>query len=84
MTHILERHFTDYWNGSVKANQTFFSEDMSVEDVQSAIVDVMKQNRSTLVSRGTVGTYQIQGEVNGTRYVLGINNGRVGQFYPLK
>jgi hypothetical protein len=27
--------------------------------------------------------YQITGNVNGTDYVLGLNNGRVGQFYPV-
>lgn len=26
--------------------------------------------------------YQIRGNVNGVDYVLGMNRGRVGQFYP--
>jgi hypothetical protein len=83
MSHILTRHYGPAWDGSVKANQTFFGDAMSIDDVQGAILDVMRQNRDALISRGTNGMYQIQGNVNGVDYVLGINNGHVGQFYPL-
>jgi hypothetical protein len=83
MTHILERHHPTYWDGSVKAQQSFFDPKMSVSDVQDAIGSVMQQNRDTLISRGSRGMYQIRGNVNGTDYVLGLNNGRVGQFYPV-
>ncbi|MFI5705442.1 RHS repeat-associated core domain-containing protein [Streptomyces xanthochromogenes] len=83
MTHILERHHPMYWDGSVKAQQSFFDPKMSVSDVQDAIGSVMQQNRDTLISRGSRGMYQIRGNVNGTDYVLGLNNGRVGQFYPV-
>ncbi|MDH6113512.1 RHS repeat-associated protein [Kitasatospora sp. MAP12-15] len=84
MTHILERHHPTYWDGSVKAQQSFFDPKMSVSDIQDAIGSVMQQNRDTLISRGSRGMYQIRGSLNGTNYVLGLNNGRVGQFYPVK
>ncbi len=83
MTHILERHAPDYWDGSVKAQQSFFDPNMSVSDIQDAIGSVMQQNRDTIIRRGSRGMYQIRGNVNGTDYVLGLNNGRVGQFYPV-
>jgi hypothetical protein len=43
------------WDGSVKAQQSFFGRSMSVDDVQSAIGDVMRQNRDTLIQRGLLG-----------------------------
>ncbi|WP_338686578.1 polymorphic toxin-type HINT domain-containing protein [Streptomyces acidiscabies] len=82
MEHILTRHHPKYWDGSVKKTQSFFDPNMSVSDVQNAIGEVMKQNRDTLLQRGSKGMYQISGKVNGVDYVLGMNKGRVGQFYP--
>ncbi|WP_316741008.1 RHS repeat-associated core domain-containing protein [Streptomyces sp. MK7] len=82
MEHILTRHHPNYWDGSVKKTQSFFDSSMSVDDVQDAIGQVMRQNRDTLVQRGSQGMYQIRGNVNGVDYVLGMNRGRVGQFYP--
>ncbi|GHE83706.1 hypothetical protein GCM10018772_02740 [Streptomyces fumanus] len=83
MEHILTRHHPKMWDGSVKAQQSFFDPKMSVADVQDAIGQVMRQNRDALVQRGSRGMYQIQGKVNGVDYVLGMNKGRVGQFYPV-
>lgn len=82
MEHILTRHHPKYWDGSVKKKQSFFDSSMSVDDVRGAIGQVMRQNRDTLVQRGSQGMYQIRGNVNGVNYVLGMNRGRVGQFYP--
>ncbi len=82
MEHILTRHHPKYWDGSVKKTQSFFDSSMSVDDVQGAIGQVMRQNRDTLIQRGSQGMYQIRGNVNGVDYVLGMNRGRVGQFYP--
>ncbi|WP_201319379.1 S8 family serine peptidase [Paenibacillus sp. EPM92] len=82
MTHILERHHPSYWDGSVKSSQTFFNESISIDDISSAIQSVMSQNRETLINKGATGMYQITGSYNGTEYILGLNNGRVGQFYP--
>ncbi|MEU6263196.1 polymorphic toxin-type HINT domain-containing protein [Saccharopolyspora shandongensis] len=82
MEHILARHHPEYWDGSVKAAQSFFDSGMSIDDVQGAIGEVMRQNRDALLRRGSRGMYQIRGNVNGVDYVLGMNRGRVGQFYP--
>ncbi|MEU8227944.1 polymorphic toxin-type HINT domain-containing protein, partial [Kribbella sp. NPDC048915] len=82
LEHILTRHHPKYSDGSVKKTQSFFGSSMSVDDVQGAIGQVMRQNRDTLIQRGSRGMYQIRGNVNGVDYVLGINRGRVGQFYP--
>ena len=81
MKHILERHHPNYWDGSVKKAQTFFDKSMSIDDIKNAIFSVLKQNRDILNQRGTIGMYQIKGEVNGIQYTLGLKNGRVGQFY---
>ncbi|MBA2945869.1 putative T7SS-secreted protein [Streptomyces himalayensis] len=82
MAHILERHHPEYWDGSVKANQSFFDRKMTVEEVEHAIYETLKQNREKLTQPGNPQMFQIQGKVNGVDYVLGINRGRVGQFYP--
>ncbi|EPG7576104.1 RHS repeat domain-containing protein [Providencia rettgeri] len=82
MKHILERHHPDFWDGSIKAKQTFFSRDMKVSDITDAVENVVKQNRDTLIKKGTVGKYQISGQYQGQDYVVGFKNGRVGQFYP--
>ncbi|MCA5894908.1 hypothetical protein LEP48_16350 [Isoptericola sp. NEAU-Y5] len=81
LTHVLERHHPTYWDGSVKARQSFFDESMSIDDVQAAIGDVARQNREQLARIGA-GTGQVQGSVNGVDYVLGVSRGRIGQFYP--
>jgi hypothetical protein len=83
MEHILTRHHPTYWDGTVRNIQTFFNKSMSVDEVRSAVRSVMLQNRATLMQNGTNGAYQIRGSVNGVEYVLGVNTGRVGQFYPL-
>ncbi|WP_370945090.1 polymorphic toxin-type HINT domain-containing protein [Amycolatopsis sp. cg5] len=82
MDHFLTRHHKQFWDGTVKKEQTFFREGMSVGDVESAIKQVMAQNRDKLAGRGPNGMYQIEGTVDGITYKLGINNGRIGQFYP--
>lgn len=82
MKHILERHHPEYWNGTVKKKQTFLDKNLSVNDVVNIVQDVMEQNRATLINRGTISSYQISGTVNGIEYVVGLNNGRIGQLYP--
>ncbi len=82
MKHILERHHPKYWDGSVKARQSFLSPKLSIKDVSNVVRDVMRQNRGVLVGKGTVGKYQISGTSGGVEYVVGLNNGRVGQLYP--
>ena len=82
LKHILERHHPRYWNGTTKFSQTFV-ESMSVDDVVEAIDDVMRQNRARLIEKGTRGLYAVRGVHAGTRYHVGLKNGRVAQFYPL-
>ncbi len=56
-----------------------------MSEVQEAVTEILKQNREILIRQGTVGQYRISGNYNGQSYVLGINDGRIGQFYsPLK
>jgi hypothetical protein len=81
--HILSRHMPELWDGSMKAEQTFFSQEMSINDIQDAIKGVLEQNRGTLISRGTNAIYQISGTYGGDGYILGINNGHIAQFFPL-
>lgn len=82
MKHILERHHPEYWDGSLKAQQSFLSSKMSINDVTDAITNVMKQNREVLANRGSQGMYQIKGTYDGVEYTLGLNKVRIGQFYP--
>lgn len=83
MVHILTRHHPKYWAGRSAETQTFFDADMSVDEVRAAIRAVMLQNRDELIAKGSNAVYQIEGTYGGKKYVLGINRGTVGQFYPL-
>lgn len=81
MKHIFKRHHLEYWNGTVRKKQTFLDKDLSVDDVANITQNIMKQNRATLINRGTTSSYQIYGTVNGIEYVVGLNKGRIGQLY---
>ncbi|NKZ01051.1 hypothetical protein [Nocardiopsis alborubida] len=83
LKHILERHHPAYWNGSKKADQSYFLQSMSIDDVVDAIGQVMNQKKGELIEKGSLGMYQISGKVGGEKFVLGLKNGRVGQFYPV-
>ncbi|WP_444962350.1 hypothetical protein [Nocardiopsis sp. M1B1] len=83
LKHILERHHPTYWNGSKKADQSYFLRSMSIDDVVDAIGQVMDQEKEELIEKGSLGMYQISGEVDGEKFQLGLKNGRVGQFYPV-
>jgi hypothetical protein len=82
MTHILERHHPTYWDGSVKPTQTFFDKKMSVSDIEDAVSQIVTQNRDRLREIGD-GRGQVIGIVEGKRYMLGVTDGHVRQFYPL-
>ncbi len=83
MGHILKRHHPDFWDGSSKASRTFFDQGMGVDDVADVITSVMKQNSDRLLSRGNLDTFQIDGIVDGVKYVVGIAKGRIGQAFPV-
>ena len=82
LKHILERHHPNYWNGSIKADQSFLDPQMSISDVVDAISEVMKQNRELIISKGTNSMHQIEGTYKSVNYVVGFNKGRIGQLYP--
>jgi hypothetical protein len=82
MKHILQRHHPKYHDGSVKQAQTFFDPDMNIKEVSDVAENIMRQNRETLVRQGATGMYQISGTHKGRKYTIGVNKGRVGQFYP--
>ncbi|WP_160289108.1 hypothetical protein [Clostridium butyricum] len=54
---------------------------MSIDDITNTVSEVLKQNREKLIEKGTTGMYQVEGIVDGVDYVVGLNKGRVGQFY---
>ncbi|MGL6095273.1 MAG: hypothetical protein ACRC7O_05670, partial [Fimbriiglobus sp.] len=83
MKHILERHHPNFWDGSVKASQSFFSRKTTIAEIQAAVGEVLKQNPGVVSEIGPNGAGQMTGVVNGVRYQLGLNRGRVGQFFPL-
>ncbi|GGX68648.1 hypothetical protein [Streptomyces hiroshimensis] len=57
---------------------------MTVDELKGVVREVLKQNHDEVSRRGARGIYQIEGEVNGMKYKLGMNRGRVGQLYPLE
>jgi hypothetical protein len=84
MTHILERHHPDYWNGSRRATQTFFDRSMTPDDVANLAMEGMRQNRDAFASmRVTTNPVQLPFTYQGQRYMIGVSGGRVGQLYPL-
>lgn len=84
MKHFLERHHPDFWDGSVKPGQSFFNPKMNIDDITEAIEAVLQQNRSKLSKPGLSNMQeQIEGIHNGVKYVLGLNRGKIGQFYPV-
>ncbi|MGW2574467.1 DUF6531 domain-containing protein [Streptomyces nondiastaticus] len=82
MKHFLERHHPDYRRGKDKATQTNFDSRTTVDELRDVVREVLKQNRDEVIRRGVRGMYQMEGEVNGVKYTLGMNKGRVGQLYP--
>jgi len=83
MKHVMERHHPRYWNGSIKNKQSFFSNNIDVDEITASIKETVKQNREFILQNSNP-QYQVQGVINGKTYILGINNGRVGQFYSLE
>jgi hypothetical protein len=84
MKHILERHHPSYWNGSVKAKQSFFNPKTSLDDIQNLIGEVIKQNRDTIQKMSPNSMGSVKGTINGVEYQLGINKGRIGQFFSIQ
>jgi hypothetical protein len=84
MTHIMERHHPDYWNGSRTETQTFLDRSLSADDVADIAMEGMRQNRDALASmRVTTNRVQLPFTYQGQQYMLGLRGGRIGQLYPL-
>lgn len=82
--HILTRHHREYWDGTTRDKQTFFRRNMTINQIEDAILDVIKQNRQSLRTVGAEGKREpIVGVVDGIRYRLGVRRGRIRTFYPL-
>ncbi|MFS0653992.1 hypothetical protein [Bacillus sp. 179-C3.3 HS] len=82
MKHILERHHPKYWDGSAKKTQTFFDDRLSIQDIEDIALSVAKQNRDKLSKISSNGMGQVEGTVNGVKYILGVNKGHLHQLYP--
>jgi hypothetical protein len=83
MKHFLKRHHPKYWDGSIKRSQTFLNPNMTISDVEQTIRAVMNTRQPEVTKIGLNGYAQLPPtNVKGTFYVLGLNRGHVGQFYP--
>lgn len=82
LKHILSRHHSAFWDGSIKDTQTFIPKDYRVEDIIEVIKAVFNQNRDIIIKNGTNNKYQIKGIVDEVEYIVGIKKGGlIGQFY---
>ena len=81
MQHILERHHLKFWKGQVKKKQSFFPKNMTTPEIKSLVSQVLKQNSGKIAKIGSNGIGNITGVVNGVKYQLGLNRGRVVQFF---
>jgi len=83
MKHILSRHHPKFWNGTIKTVQSFFDKKMQSNEMIAVIKDIINQNRN-FINKTTESEYQIRGVFEGVTYVVGIKNGRIGQFYNVR
>ncbi len=82
LKHILTRHHPAFWDGSVaKDAQSFFNENVNVNEIITIIREVMDQNREIILLKGTNRQFQIEGFFNGVKYTVGFRKGLIGQFY---
>lgn len=86
MKHFLERHSMNHWNGSWapgKTSQTFFYQGMTIQRLDTIILNGLKQNASKLPSSGFK---QFNYTYNNITYVIRVNGTtkRVTQIYPKK
>lgn len=80
--HIFQRHHPNFWEGSIRAEQSFLPKHWGVKDVEEAIVEVMNQNRALLIGKkSNKGMFQIEGTVGNINITMGFKDGRIGQFY---
>ena len=81
LKHILQRHHPEFWTGRSTAVQSFLDRGTTVSQIVGTIREVLNQNRAVVLRRGTNSMYPVRGVVGGRTYQVGINRGRIGQFY---
>jgi hypothetical protein len=80
LNHILTRHHPRFWDKSTKTLQSFFTKNTTIRDIEKGIGEVLKQNRNKIIKNGTKKG-QYEGIVDGVKRVVGLKNGRIGQYY---
>ena len=80
MKHILERHSPDFWNGSIKAEQSFLPYKMKISEIEERIYTIMESNKENLIEIGSKRG-QVELLIDGKKNVVGVKYGRIGQFY---
>ena len=80
MTHILKRHHPEFWNGSLKGEQSFFCAKVAIAEIQEKIKSILEANRELLSKNGQNAKY-FQLPLTPDGYQVGLNSGRIGQFY---
>ena len=81
MKNILERHHLKFWKGKITKPQSFLPKNMTASKIQSIMHQVLKQNRKRVAEIGSNGIGNMEGFVNGVRYTLGLNKGKVRHFF---
>jgi len=82
MVHILEGHHPSYFNGEYQKVQSFLGRKTSVGDIKSLVGKILEQNKEAIGKIGS-GQGSVQGVVDGVRYQVTIDGGRIVQFFPI-
>lgn len=84
MKHILERHHHRYWaGGKTTEQQSFFRRNTTIKDIEKLVEEAIRQNRDKLVGLGMGNSGKLFATIDGRRYQLVIDGGRVVQFTPV-
>lgn len=84
LTHIVQSHHPDYWDGSKEKYQTSFKRGTTRRDIMRIIKAVIghEDNKSKLIHNFRKRC-QVTGTFQGIEYVLGMDElGRIGQLFP--
>jgi RHS repeat-associated protein len=84
MKHILERHHPEFFDvRKAKGKNSSLPSSWSLQDVESAVLAGINQHRGAMIKAGSGATKQFEVHYLGRRFMMGVNRGRIGQFYPL-
>jgi len=86
MQHIMSHHHPDMWDGSLKAQQTFFDKSITVRDVEHIAAKAASQMRTSAGRHGGANQKPAKINVNheGRNYKVTIENDSIVQMYPLQ